>query len=493
MIFLRRLQAWLVFVFFLFAISAGAQTTNEAVARADASMAAGEARADADPTHPIFHITSPSEWMNDPNGPIYYHRVYHVFYQLGPFSDAGGPRYWGHVRSRDLVKWERLPVALWPSTEKGEAEVWSGCCTTNGQGEPMAFYTSIATGTSAGDHAEQWAAIGDKNLITWKKPPENPVLSETLHGGKKIYDWRDPFIFHDQGRAFLVTGGNLNHAQGGQATVNIYEAQNADLTRWKYRGVLFQHPDPQVRTAECPNFFKVGNEWMLVMSPYGRVQYFLGDFDLATCRFQARTNGFLDYGPNFYAPNTMQVPDGRRILWGWVTGWPNGRGWNGCLSLPRLLTVHDGTLHQNPAPQLEKLRGKMVEWRNMRLDQTNQPLKLPPTNTLEILADIDLRKAESVDLEIRRGQEGGSPIAIHFDGSKLKVMDANAPLSAGKNGQLNLRIFIDHAVLEVFANQTIAFTKVMPPLDDDSTLEVSAAGGKAEARRIQAWPMKTIW
>jgi len=76
--------------------------------------------------------------------------------------------------------------------------------------------------------------------------------------------------------------------------VNIYEAENTELTKWNYRGVLFQHPDPEVRTAECPNFFKLGDAWVLFVSPYGKVQYFVGDFDAETCRFRPRMRGLLE-------------------------------------------------------------------------------------------------------------------------------------------------------------------------------------------------------
>ena len=138
-----------------------AESTNDAIARATAAIQAAVPRAQADPTHPIFHVTSPAQWMNDPNGPIFYKGWYHLFYQLHPFSDGDGPKYWGHVRSRDLVKWEPLPIALWPSSELDETGVWSGCCTINGRGEPMIFYTSVARGRPALTHAEQWAAIGD--------------------------------------------------------------------------------------------------------------------------------------------------------------------------------------------------------------------------------------------------------------------------------------------------------------------------------------------
>jgi beta-fructofuranosidase len=471
------------------------EITNEAVARATAAIQAAAPRAQADPDHPLFHVTDQAQWINDPNGPIFYKGFYHLFFQLHPFSDESGPRYWGHVRSRDLVKWEHLPVALWPSTERGEAEVWSGCCTVNGMGKPMIFYTSIAAGKPAQDHAEQWAALSDDDLMAWRKSPANPVLSETLHGGTKVYDWRDPFVFRDGKRTFMVTGGNLNQGKGGQAVVNIYEAENAELTKWKYRGVLFQHPDPGVATAECPNFFKLGDQWVLFVSPYGKVQYFVGEFNAKTCRFRAETRGWLDYGPNFYAPNTMQVPDGRRLVWGWVNGFPGGHGWNGCLSLPRLLTLsREGQLLQNPAPQLNQLRGKPAEWRDIRLENGGVTLTLPKTNLLQILADIDLRTAKTVELGIKGGTKDAQPIEVRFDGTELKVMDASAPLQFAKGERkLKLRIFIDRSVMELFANETVCVTKLVSPLDSNATLDIGASGGTAKATLVQAWPIKSIW
>ncbi len=495
MILLFRIFTSFLIADLLLPLCARGELTNQAVVRATAAVEAAAPRAQADPARPVYHVTAPAQWINDPNGPIFYKGFYHLFFQLNPFSDESGPKYWGHVRSRDLVKWEPLPIALWPSTEAGEAEVWSGCCTLNGLGEPMIFYTSIAGGTSAQDHAEQWAAVGDDDLIRWRKSPANPVLSETLHEGKKIYDWRDPFIFRDQKKTFLVTGGNLNRANGGQAVVNIYEAENAALTQWKYRGVLFQDTDQEARTAECPNFFKLGDQWVLFFSPFGKVQYFVGDFDAGTCRFQPRARGLVDYGPNFYAPNTMQVPDGRRLVWGWVNGFPGGRGWNGCLSLPRLLTLsRDGRLQQNPAPQLAGLRGRSVEWRNVPLENSGKTFPLPNTNTLEISVEIDLRTAKNVELKISGDAGGTPPVVVNFAGSELQVMDAKAAPQFSEGGRkLKFHIFIDRSVLEVFANETFCATKVIFPLGANAVLQIRADGGTADMKQVQVWPMKTIW
>jgi beta-fructofuranosidase len=474
------------------AAGANAETPAEAISRGSAAIQAAAPRAQSDPTRPIFHVVSPAQWMNDPNGPIFHKGFYHLFYQLHPFSDGDGPKYWGHVRSRDLVKWEPLPIALCPSSDLGEQGVWSGCCTVNGRGQPMIFYTSVAVGKSPQTHAEQWAATSDDELVTWVKSPGNPILSEDLHQGTRIYDWRDPFIFHDHRRTFMVLGGNLNQARGGEAVVNIYEAENPELTRWKYRGVLFRIPDSGAKTAECPNFFKVGNQWVLLVSPYGKVQYFMGDFNATTCRFTPSAHGQLDFGPNFYAPNTLQLNNGDRIVWGWVTGFPGGRGWNGCLTVPRSLSLsRDGKLRQSPVQQLSKLRGALTQWRNVDLGEDARTFVLPRTGSFEIGLELDFQNTAGLTIELQG--ESGNAATISFDGQKLKFANAEAPLFPGTQNQLRLTLFVDRSVLEVFANDTACATKVIKPLGSNATLQIRAEGGQAKAMKVRTWPMDTIW
>jgi len=162
--------------------------------------------------------------------------------------------------------------------------------------------------------------------------------------------------------------------------------------------------------------------------------------------------------------------------------------------LPRLLRLsRDGQLRQNPAPQLSKLRGKPVSWRNVRLDDDRKTFALPETNTLEIETEIDLHSATSVGLGIKNGNKD-ERMLVNFNGLELRVLDAKAPLSLAKGEQkLKLRIFIDRSVLEVFANETVCVTKTISPLQANTALEIRAEGGNANAKRIQAWPMKMIW
>src|SRR5258708_3486485 len=222
------------------------------------------------------------------------------------------------------------------------------------------------------------------------------------------------------------------------------------------------------------------------------VQYVVGDFDAASWRFRPSTRGLLDYGPNFYAPNTMLVPDGLRLVWGWVNGFLGGRGWNGCLSLPRQLSISpDGQLRQAPAPQLSKLRGSEVVWRNVASDQR---LALPHTNTLEILAEIDLEKAKRAELQFNCEANRLKPLTISVDDTQLTVADVKVPWPLDKHPrQVSLRIFVDRSVLEVLANETAWVTKTIGLFGTQATLSVHSAPGTAGLKSVRVWPIKTIW
>jgi beta-fructofuranosidase len=154
----------------------------------------------------------------------------------------------------------------------------------------------------------------------------------------------------------------------------------------------------------------------------------------------------------------------------------------------------NGPLQQQPAPQLTRLRGKPLKWRNLSVSEQGNVLDLPKTNTLEILARIELQTAKNVSLELASASKNAEPLTLRFDASELSVMDAKAPLDLPKsNSKLNLRIFIDRSVLEVFANETACLTKRINPPASDAALRLRAEQGQAKAESVEVWPMKTIW
>src|SRR5437868_3559069 len=138
--------------------------------------------ASADPDRPSYHFHPPANWNNDPNGTLFYKGWHHLFYQLNPSAPSGGNQHWGHARSKDLVNWEHLPIAIWPSSDKGERAIFSGGAIIAKDGRPRLIYTSIG-------HAqpEQWMVLPqDEDLFRWKKFEGNPVLTIAAHGNLTV-------------------------------------------------------------------------------------------------------------------------------------------------------------------------------------------------------------------------------------------------------------------------------------------------------------------
>jgi len=462
---------------------------DEALARAQASVKAASERLKNDRNRPIYHLLPPAYWNNDPNGPVYFQGKYHLFYQHNPYGDTWGNMHWGHFRSNDLVHWEDLPIALWPSKDKGEDHVFSGCAAVTDKNRLMLIYTSIGQRLP-----EQWAAIPEDNeLFKWKKHPANPILTESLHGNTKVFEWRDPFAFTASGQTYLVCGGNLNEGRGGGAVVNVYRAENGELTAWNYLGVLFQHPDRDVKNIECPLFFPIGNQWVLVVSQGRPVQYFVGDLDADTMRFKPRHRGIMDYG-NYYAPNSLLDGKGRRILWGWVPDFPQGKGWNGCLTLPRVLTVEaDGVLGQVPAPELAQLRGRRFVMSDVALEGERM-LEMTRGDALEIKLVVDLHSAREAGVKLRSSSDGRAAVSVAFDRQRLLVSDVDVPLAPAVAAKpLEIRIFLDRSVLEVYVGNQICVTRVIQARPEQDGVAIWARGGTAKVKSLESWPMSTIW
>ncbi|MBX9655370.1 glycoside hydrolase family 32 protein [bacterium] len=451
---------------------------NEPITSAMSSVRGAAARAAADPLRPAFHLMPPALWCNDPNGPIYFDGWYHVFYQHNPYGDRWEHMHWGHARSQDLVHWEHLPIALWPSTEKGENHCFSGSAALNGDGKVMLFYTSIGPRLP-----EQWAAIaGDSNLITWSKLTTNPILSEKIHGKQKIDEWRDPYVFEGDDKRWMVCGGHPHGQKGG---IMLYEALDGTLAKWEYRGVPFQGKEDN---WECPNLFKVGNNWVLLYSPHSRVRYYTGSLNLKEFKFTPRHEGFVDHGNDFYATSAFVDPSGRWLIWAWIRNFPGGRGWNGCLSLPRVVKVaNDGRLLQAPAQELEGLRlPNPLRLQNVTLDDRTKSLDFSGRQ-IEIVAEIELGNAQRCGLKVLKSTESKDTPTLFVDAKGIEVAGERADFEVPKDMPVNLRIFVDRSVLEVFINDERCLTKVVNAPVDGEFIELFATGGKGTFKSLDVY------
>ncbi|MBX3012306.1 MAG: glycoside hydrolase family 32 protein [Caldilineaceae bacterium] len=469
--------------------------SNPAIDQAMASVAAATAKAQAEPTRPIYHFCPPAYWMNDPNGTIYHNGYYHLFYQHNPYGDGWGHMHWGHARSTDLVHWEHLPIALWPSHELGEEHCFSGCAAVDGAGQPLLIYTSVGFATDGERPAnEQWAAIGDADWITWQKHPANPVLSlKTQDGPAFRGEWRDPFIFREAGRTFLVIGGDDEDV----AAIALYEATDDTLVNWRYCNLLYQRPRGERLFLECPNFFKVDGQWVLLISPYHLIEYIVGDFDLDTLTFTPTAEGVLDPGfgtaPNFYASNILYDEAGRCILLGWARGFAPNLGWNGSLALPRILTIGpDGRPQQSPVPELRTLRHQRYQVADVTLDDQAHIQSELTGDSLEIQLLLEPEEG-TVVLRLRCADDGSRSVNVTYDGVVLDVAGTQVSLELGQEEPLKLHIFLDRSLLELFVNGgRIAVTRVIDAPPTDVGVELAVQGGRASLIALEVWTLQSI-
>lgn len=398
---------------------------QEAVQRAATSVG-------SDPERPQFHFTAPARWMNDPNGPIFYRGWYHAFYQHHPYGDQWDQMHWGHARSRDLIHWEHLPIALAPMKTLGEDHVFSGSTYLRPDGSPAIFYTSIGEGREP----EQWAALPkDDDLIRWERTSRNPVLAVSLHGETQIAEWRDPYLFEEGGRTFLVAGGNID----GHGIVALYESTAADLLSWEYRGVMFHY---QGGNVECPNFLKFGDRYALLLSVEGRVDWFSGRFDLETLTFSASQSGTLLDGS--YASQAFRDELGQWVHLAWVH-MDRHVGWNGALTLPTHLELDEsGTLLCRPISAVHDLFTTVFE-------ETDIDLYTPRDLSEEFAGErfrvrLSWGPAELTSLELKLfGQ------SVSIDSAAI-VLPGRKPVPVPSTERVNLDLYFDGCLLSAFSN-----------------------------------------
>ncbi len=470
-----------------------------------------EERFKDDPHRPRYHFLPPANWMNDPNGPIFFNGRYHLFYQHNPAEARWGDIHWGHAVSEDLLHWEDWPIALEPRTTGVDQNgCFTGCAFIRDDGTPTIAYAGItpADGLPRGRRESQSLAMSRDGMLTWEKSPQNPVITEPPEG-LDVVGFRDPCVWRDGHAWYMLIGSGIRD-QGGAAL--LY--RSTDLMAWDYLGPLATGDlDSHGEMWECPDFFSLGDRHLLLVSTLGRQMYLSGDW--ADEEFVPRTEGLADFSPAFYAGKSFECPQGRRILWGWLrearsTQAQLDAGWSGVMSLPRVLSIlPDGRLSCEPAEELRQLRGQSISYAGIDLNAGDQRELELTGDCVEIEATISMEPAARFAIAVRCSPDREERTEVFFDNhasalgidSTRSSQDpaaetrvSSGPLTLLPDEPLHLRVFVDRSVVEVFANDRACVTeRIYPTRSDSNRICVDITGGDGTFQRLTAWTMRDVW
>jgi len=470
---------------------------------------------------PNFHFTPIENWMNDPNGLVYYDGEYHLFYQHNPYDTVWGLMHWGHAISPDLVNWEHHPIALYPDENgaifSGSAVVdWNN---TAGFGEK----TLVAIFTHYSETARQSQSLAystDKGR-TWTKYGGNPILDPP----ENINNFRDP-------KVFWYGDTESNHWVMAVAAGNaILFFSSPDLKTWEPTGGFGFGYGSTEGVWETPDLFELtvdgGSETRWVLSvgvgdggPTGGngVQYFIGNFDGENFTSENPKDKvmWVDFGADFYAAQSWNdEPDGRRLWIGWMNNWryattiPTST-WRGTMTVPRelsLISTEEGIrLIQTPVSELHVLRDDHQNWKNQVI---SEEMEFPLTDiTFELIAEFqDFSDMQADSLEFQICSEKCEPFSIGYaikshmlfiKRSECSHKEFHPAFSAihlaamePENGVIRLRILLDRSSVEVFGNDgQIVLSDQIFPCKENDTLKIFANGGEVTLNSLDIYGLE---
>jgi sucrose-6-phosphate hydrolase SacC (GH32 family) len=452
-----------------------------------------------DTERPSYHYHPISQWMNDANGCYYKDGWYHVFHLQDPFSSRGDSkaqvraglifdgdkrpnRYWAHARSRDLLNWEYLPLALWPDRTNGEANPISGDSIVREDGSVLLFFTAKQIDS---DSYVQRAAIS-YDEINWKRIQGNLLeLSDIDH--KVDGHWRDPFVWKYKHEYYMIIGAETEK----NAELLIFRAVDKSLLHWEYKGVFLSQLKENTGFFECPRLCKISNKWVLIFSPYTPVEYYIGTIDWHNLRFQIENNGKIDGGTQAYASVLIKNTD-PPVLLSWIPGWNNvilSEYWNGVLSVPRTLSIcNNRNLEQRIHPAVSSLRkeGKILPPALLR---PNCPHTL--AEGLPDRCEIELHfHTLSSSLQIDFLSDSKYITALVLKNGRAQLDEISIPLT---ETDIYIRIFVDGCVWEIFfENVGQCLTKVLTPAMPRISIVAEAKENEAAFCGGRAWELKAV-
>jgi len=439
---------------------------------------------------PQFHFTAKKNWLNDPNGLMYYKGEYHLFFQHNPFGIKWGNMTWGHAVSPDMVHWKQLDHAIEPDklgtifSGSGVVDVNNTAGFQTGEEKVLVCIYTSAGGTSdesKGQPFTQSIAYSNDKGRTWTKYENNPVIKHIVSSN------RDPkVIWHEPSQKWVMAlflDGNV---------YELFESPN--LKEWK--GMSLVHLPG---AGECPDIFELPVDGDLDNKKWvfwgGNGNHLIGIFD--GNRFNAESEVLrTEFGANCYAAQTWDnIPDsdGRRLQIAWMSGgnYPD-MPFNQQMSFPCELTLRttpEGIrLFREPVKEIENLHQKEHSWNEEVLNPDENLLSDIFGELFEICAELELGDANEVGFTAR-----GEKVEYNVDKQQLSCLGRKVSLEPN-DGKITLQILIDRTSIEVFGNNgRISMSSCFLPKSDDLSLGIYSSGGKARINSLKIYELASAW
>lgn len=361
------------------------------------------------------------------------------------------------------------------------------------------------------------ATSSDDDLVHWDKHPANPVIPHPTGGeGYIVYD---PCMWKEGDTYYALSGG---YTSDRRDTAFMFRSQ--DLEHWEYLHPFYEGGEFTDPGEDCavPEFLPLGDRHMLLFASHLRgIQYYLGTY--ADHRFVPEQHGRMVFAPpcgrvgTFCEGYTLLAPDGRRILFGRASegtsdDFSRARGWSGLATLPRELSLaDDGSLLIEPARELVTLRRahQQVAGLGLAADST-VILEGVSGDCLEIVARFSPSATGACGLKLRCSPAGEEQTVVTYDAAAgtlalevshsslspevVNLLPETGPLALAPGANLELRVFVDRSIVEVFANGRQCLTRRLYPTRPDSLgVAAFALGAPASLRSLEAWEMASIW
>lgn len=442
-----------------------------------------------------FHLMPLSGWLNDPNGLCYYKGRYHVFHQHSPLNANRGNIFWGHYSSTDMLNWEKHPTFLYPTDSWDLNGVYSGSALVE-ENELYLYYTGNVK--YSGDYDYIYEGRGHNVGLAISKDGILPDSNQCILMNKDYPEdmschVRDPKVWKMGEKYYMVLGARTRDDQG---ELLIFESD--DKFNWKHINII-KTPYDMGYMWECPDLFCVNGQWIVMTSPQGMKPcddvgqnvYSCGYFPLyGDFRGEYELGEYCeaDFGFDYYAPQTFEAPDGRRIVIGWM-GMPDAEYtnptdinmWQHCLSIPRELQWKNHRLVARPIQELQKLR------------KNQNHFECENTTVLNMFRYSELvfeNRGDNLNIQIGEG------VQIQWD-EKRVWLSMNEQVGFGRTERFinlpelkKIQIFIDASSIEIFYNEGeyVMSTRFYP--DQDAKIMIHGCG---KGVQYELEPMKFEW